>query len=135
MSNCTCLEYATIEHCNSLMFISGHQLPPTFKRLEIQRCANLQFLIDEEEASSLLMKEESIKSNASLLEHLYISNCPSLKCVSLRGELSEKLKHLEIWTCSKLTSLSSRNQLPMALKYLQVYNCPKLRVTGKQVTQ
>ncbi|KAF3955313.1 hypothetical protein CMV_019463 [Castanea mollissima] len=126
VSNCTSLEYATIEHCNSLMFISRHQLPPTLKRLEIQRCVNLQFLIDEGEASSLLTKEESIKSNASLLEHLYISNCPSLKCVSLRGELSEKLKHLEIWTCSKLTSLSSRNQLPMALKYLQVYNCPKL---------
>ncbi|XP_030949993.1 putative disease resistance protein At3g14460 [Quercus lobata] len=121
MSNCTCLEYATIEHCNSLMFISRHQLPPTLKRLEIQRCANLQFLIDEGEASSLLTKEESIKSNASLLEHSYISNCPSLNCVSLRGELSEKLKHLEIWTCSKLTSLSSRNQLPMALKYLQTH--------------
>ncbi|XP_075643578.1 putative disease resistance RPP13-like protein 1 [Castanea sativa] len=133
MSNCTSLEYATIEHCNSLMFISRHQLPPTLKRLEIQRCVNLQFLIDEGEASSLLTKEESIKSNASLLEHLYISNCPSLKCVSLRGELSEKLKHLEIWTCSKLTSLSSRNQLPMALKYLQVYNCPKLESLANEL--
>nr|XP_023926408.1 putative disease resistance RPP13-like protein 1 isoform X2 [Quercus suber] len=126
MSNCTCLEYATIEECSSLMFISKHQLPPTLKRLEINNCENLQFLIDEGEASSLLMKEESINSNASLLEHLVISGCRSLKCVPLRGDLFVKLKFLEIWGCSELTSLSSSNQLPIALKKLEVRDCPKL---------
>nr|POF15865.1 putative disease resistance rpp13-like protein 1 [Quercus suber] len=126
MSNCTCLEYATIEECRSLMFISKRQLPPTLKRLEIKNCKNLQFLIDEGEASSLLMKEESINSNASLLEHLVIRNCPSLKYVLLKGDLFVKLKSLEIWNCSELTSLSSSNQLPIALKNLQVHDCPKL---------
>ena len=53
MSNCKCLEYATIESCSSLMFISKRQLPPTLKSLVINDCKNLQFLIDEGEASSL----------------------------------------------------------------------------------
>ncbi|KAK4594783.1 hypothetical protein RGQ29_018480 [Quercus rubra] len=126
MSNCTCLEYATIKECSSLMFISKRQLPPTLKRLEIYNCKNLQFLIDEGEASSLLMKEESINSDSSLLEHLVIRNCPSLKCVLLRGDLFAKLKFLHIWGCSELTSLSSNNQLPIALKELEVDDCPKL---------
>ena len=135
MSNCTCLEYAIIEECSSLMFISKRQLPPSLKRLEINNCENLQFLIDEGEASSLLMKKESINSNAYLLEHLVIKGCPFLKCVQLRGDQFVKLKFLEIVNCSELTSLSSSNQLPMALKQLEVYNCPKLRVTGGQLTQ
>ncbi|XP_050279105.1 putative disease resistance RPP13-like protein 1 isoform X2 [Quercus robur] len=126
MSNCTCLEYATIKKCSSLMFISKRQLPPTLKSLEIYNCKNLQFLIDEGEASSLLLKEESISSNASLLEHLVIKRCRSLKCVLLRGDLFVKLKVLEIWNCSELTSLSSSNQLPIALKKLRVLDCPKL---------
>ncbi|KAM3684170.1 hypothetical protein ACJW31_11G023100 [Castanea mollissima] len=126
MSNCTCLEYATIKNCSSLMFISKRQLPPTLNKLEITNCENLQYLIDEGEASSLLMKEESIDSNTSLLEHLVISDCPSLKCVPLRGDLFVKLKFLEIWNCSNLTSLSSSNQLPMAIKKLDVHDCPKL---------
>ncbi|KAF3963369.1 hypothetical protein CMV_012227 [Castanea mollissima] len=126
MSNCTCLEYAIIEECSSLMFISKCQLPPTLKRLEIKNCENLQFLIDEGEASSSLMKEESINSNASLLEHLVIRDCPSLKCVPLRDDLFVKLKVLEIRNCLELTSLSSNNQLPIALKKLEVRNCPKL---------
>ncbi|KAL4598130.1 hypothetical protein ACB092_11G037500 [Castanea dentata] len=128
MSNCTCLEYAIIEECSSLMFISKRQLPPTLKRLEINNCENLQFLIDEGEASSLLMKDESINSNASLLEHLVISNCPSLKCVPLGGDQFVKLKFLEIRSCLELTSLSSSNQSPIALKKLVVDNCPKLEL-------
>ncbi|KAL0006615.1 hypothetical protein SO802_008117 [Lithocarpus litseifolius] len=85
-----------------------------------------QFLIDEGEASSLLMKEESVSSNASLLERLVIWDCPSLKCVPLRGDLFVKLKFLEIRNCSELTSLSLGNHLPIALKKLDVWNCPKL---------
>uniref|UniRef100_A0A7N2LKG9 Disease resistance RPP13-like protein 1 n=1 Tax=Quercus lobata TaxID=97700 RepID=A0A7N2LKG9_QUELO len=126
ISDCTCLEYATIEECSSLMFISKRQLPPTLKSLKINDCENLQFLIDEGEASSLLLKEESINSNASLLEHLVIRRRPSLKCVLLRGDLFVKLKVLEIRNCSELTSLSSSNQLPIALKKLEVQDCPKL---------
>ena len=90
MSNCTCLEYASIEKCDSLTFISRGKLLPTLKRLEIKYCEKLLFVVDEEgEASSshpsLLMNKENLCSNSysygSLLEHLEISDCPSLKCL------------------------------------------------------
>nr|POE45958.1 putative disease resistance rpp13-like protein 1 [Quercus suber] len=132
MSNCTCLEYATIEKCDSLTFISRGKLLPTLKRLEIKCCEKLLFVVDEEgEASSshpsLLMNKENLCSNSyshgSLLEHLEISDCPSLKCL---WDLPTMLKHLEIHDCLELTSLSSRNQLPTALKRLVVRICPKL---------
>ena len=132
MSNCTCLEYASIEKCDSLTFISRGKLLPTLKRLEIKYCEKLLFVVDEEgEASSshpsLLMNKENLCSNSysygSLLEHLEISDCPSLKCL---WDLPTMLKHLEIHDCLELTSLSSRNQLPTALQRLVVRICPKL---------
>ena len=132
MSNCTCLEYATIEKCDSLTFISRGKLLPTLKRLEIKYCEKLLFVVDEEgEVSSLhpslLMNKENLCSNSysygSLREHLEISDCPSLKCL---WDLPTMLKHLEIHDCLELTSLSSRNQLPTALKRLVVRICPKL---------
>jgi hypothetical protein len=127
ISNCTCLEYATIEECNSLTFIFGGQLPSTLKRLEIRSCENLQLVVDEGEASSsssLLMNEENL--NTSVLEQLKIWDCPSLKCLSSRGDLPATLKILEIERCSELTSLSSSGQLPTALKHLYLRICPKL---------
>ena len=112
MSNCTCLEDATIKRCNSLTFISRGQLPSTLKRLEIFNCENLQLVVDGGEASSssssLLMNEENVNSNTnnktSLLDQLVIGFCPSLKCLSSRGDQPATLKILEIRECSKLTS-------------------------------
>uniref|UniRef100_A0A2N9FU09 Uncharacterized protein n=1 Tax=Fagus sylvatica TaxID=28930 RepID=A0A2N9FU09_FAGSY len=75
-------------------------------------------------SSSLLINEENL--NTSLLEQLDISNCPSLKFLSSRGDLPVTLKSLWIDTCSELTSLSSSGQLPIALKELSVNYCPKL---------
>uniref|UniRef100_A0A2N9GMR7 Disease resistance RPP13-like protein 1 n=1 Tax=Fagus sylvatica TaxID=28930 RepID=A0A2N9GMR7_FAGSY len=126
ISNCTCLEYVTIEECNSLTFISRGQLPSTLKRLEIRNCKNLQLVVDKGEASSssLLMNEENL--NTSVLEQLMISNCPSLKCLSSRGDLPATLKILKIYECLELASLSSSGQLPIALKQLDVSRCPKL---------
>ncbi|XP_075660420.1 putative disease resistance RPP13-like protein 1 [Castanea sativa] len=132
MSNCTCLKYATIRKCNSLTFISRGQLPPTLKGLYIYNCENLQFVVDEGEASSpsSLMNGENFNcnnnNNASHLELLEIRDCPSLKHLSSRGNLPTMLKHLEIWRCSELKSLSPMDQLPTSLKHLSVRFCPKL---------
>ncbi|KAF3947849.1 hypothetical protein CMV_026076 [Castanea mollissima] len=145
ISDCTCLEYATIKNCFSLTFISRGQLPPTLKNLKIQFCENLQFVVDMEGESSssssssstpfsLTMSQENLNRNnnnsyGSLLEHLEIIGCPSLKCLC---DLPSTLKHLEIMGCSELTSLSSRDELPTALKHLSVSMCPKLEsVTNK----
>uniref|UniRef100_A0A2N9FX34 NB-ARC domain-containing protein n=1 Tax=Fagus sylvatica TaxID=28930 RepID=A0A2N9FX34_FAGSY len=126
MSNCTCLEDATIVECNSLTFISRGQLPSTLKKLVIGNCEKLQSVVDEAEApsSSLLMNEENL--NTSLLERLDICDCPSLKFLSSRGDLPATLKILQIERCSELASLSSSGQLPTALKRLYLWICPKL---------
>nr|POF18740.1 putative disease resistance rpp13-like protein 1 [Quercus suber] len=126
ISDCTCLEYATIKNCNSLTFISRGQLPPTLKNLKIEFCENLQLVVDMEgEASSSLENLNSNNSNSygSLLEHLEITYCPSLKCL---WALPTTLKYLDIRGCSDLTFLSSSDQLPTALKRLVVSLCPKL---------
>uniref|UniRef100_A0A7N2LBT0 Disease resistance RPP13-like protein 1 n=2 Tax=Quercus lobata TaxID=97700 RepID=A0A7N2LBT0_QUELO len=117
ISNCTCLEKASIRSCNSLTLISRGQLPQNLKTLNISDCENLQFLVDEGEASS---------NSSSLLEDLVIVGCPSLKWLSSSGDLPTTLKRLQIWSCIELTSLSSKNELPTALKYLAVWNCPKM---------
>ncbi|XP_050284628.1 putative disease resistance RPP13-like protein 1 [Quercus robur] len=117
ISNCACLEKASILRCNSLTLISRGQLPQNLKTLYISHCENLQFLVDEGEASS---------NSSSLLEDLVIGGCPSLKCLSSSGDLPTTLKRLKIWSCIELTSFSSKSELPTALKYLYVYNCPKM---------
>ncbi|XP_050281702.1 putative disease resistance RPP13-like protein 1 [Quercus robur] len=109
ISNCTCLEKASIRRCNSLTLISRDQLPQNLKTLSISNCENLQFLVDEGEASS---------NSSSLLEDLFIDSCPSLKCLSSSGDLPTTLKCLQIMSCIELTSLSSKNELPTALKSL-----------------
>ncbi|KAM3686004.1 hypothetical protein ACJW31_11G163800 [Castanea mollissima] len=117
ISNCSCLETASVIRCDSLTLISRGQLPQNLKSLTISGCENLQFLADKGEAAS---------NSSSLLEHLYIDNCPSLKCLSSSGDLPTTLKHLKIWSCIEFTSLSSKNELPTALKYLTVWNCRKM---------
>uniref|UniRef100_A0A2N9IYF5 NB-ARC domain-containing protein n=1 Tax=Fagus sylvatica TaxID=28930 RepID=A0A2N9IYF5_FAGSY len=119
MFNCTCLEDATIDKCNSLTFISRGQLPSTLKRLEIGNCMNLQIVVDEGEASSssLLMNEQNL--NTSLLER-----CSELTSLSSSGQLPTALKHLTIEKCPKLESVADK--LPTALKHLYVSSCPKL---------
>ncbi|KAF3951533.1 hypothetical protein CMV_022829 [Castanea mollissima] len=122
-----------IESCQSLVNI---KLKSTLRTLTIKDCnalESLQFVMDEGGASStssLLMNEENLScignNNASLLEHLKISYCPSLKCVSTIVDLAAMLKHLDIKNCPNLTSLSSRDTLPTTLKVLRLLDCPKL---------
>nr|POF27058.1 putative disease resistance rpp13-like protein 1 [Quercus suber] len=113
MSNSMCIEYAYIDNCHSLTCISRGQLPPTLRRLHIKNCENLQVVLDKEEASSssssLARNEGNIYANCSCNESL--------------------LEHLEIRECSSLKCLSSKNQFPAALKYLFVYKCPELEST------
>uniref|UniRef100_A0A2N9GS73 NB-ARC domain-containing protein n=1 Tax=Fagus sylvatica TaxID=28930 RepID=A0A2N9GS73_FAGSY len=118
-----------IRSCPSLITVS---LMSTIRTLKIEDCIVCSEIlansvVDVAEApssSSLLINEENL--NTSLLEQLVISNCPSLKFLSSRGDLPVTLKILQIWECSELTSLSSSGQLPIALKHLNVGGCPKL---------
>ncbi|XP_050283583.1 putative disease resistance protein RGA3 [Quercus robur] len=113
------------------------KLKSTLRKLTIIDCSaleSLEFVIDEGGASSasLLMNEENLScignNNASLLEHLKIYDCPSLKCVSTIVDLSAMLKRLDIDDCPNLTSLSSKDILPTTLKVLHVLCCPELEL-------
>nr|POF09487.1 putative disease resistance rpp13-like protein 1 [Quercus suber] len=132
IENCKELEIE-IESCQSLVNI---ELKSTLRTLTIKGCSALEsllFVMDEGGASSTspsLMNEENLScignNNASLLEHLKISNCPSLKCVSTIVDVAAMLNHLDIEECPKLTSLSSKDTLPTTLKVLRLVDCPKL---------
>ncbi|XP_030933400.1 putative disease resistance protein At3g14460 [Quercus lobata] len=121
---------------NSCQSLENIKLKFTLRTLTIKGCnalESLEFVIDEGGASStssLLMNEENFScignNNASLLEHLEIYNCPSLKCVSTIVDLAAMLKYLDIKECPNLTSLSSRDTLPTTLKVLRLAYCPKL---------
>nr|XP_023885543.1 putative disease resistance RPP13-like protein 1 [Quercus suber] len=132
------MSFATLEieiqSCQSLVNI---KLKSTLRTLTIEDCSaleSLQFVMDEGGASStssLLMNEENLScignNNAPLLEHLEISDCPSLKCVSTIVDLTAMLERLDITRCPNLTSLSSKDTLPTTLKVLTLSDCPKLK--------
>nr|POE82882.1 putative disease resistance rpp13-like protein 1 [Quercus suber] len=137
ISSHSVLQELKIEGCPWVVHeLINIKLKSTLRTLTIEGCSaleSLEFVMDEGRASSTsssLKNEENLScignNNASLLEHLEISNCPSLKCISTIVDLATMLKHLKIEECSNLTSLSSRDTLPTTLKVLKLVGCPKL---------
>nr|POE73943.1 putative disease resistance rpp13-like protein 1 [Quercus suber] len=133
MSNSMCIEYAYIDNCHSLTCISRGQLPPTLRRLHIKNCENLQVVLDEEEASSsssLVRNEGNLygnsSSNESLLEHLEIRECSSLKCLSSKNQFPAALKNLFVYKCPELESVTKELQNNVPLEHFQVCHCEKL---------
>ncbi|XP_061346121.1 putative disease resistance RPP13-like protein 1 [Gastrolobium bilobum] len=131
MFNSHFLERLCICNCDSLVFVTTDQLPPTLKSLEISNCKNLQCLLDNGECSSstITMQEDNNQNSGtsiSHLEYIYIGWCPSLTCISRSGELPEAVKLLFIWNCSELTCLSMKGQLPKNLEKLEIQCCPML---------
>ena len=123
-----------IKSCQSLVNI---KLKSTVRTLEIKECSalkSLEFVMDEGEASStssLLMNEENLScignNNASLLEHLEIRDCPSLKCLSSRDTSPTTLKFLKLWGCPKLESIVDKLNKDTLLEKLLIFNCENLR--------
>uniref|UniRef100_A0A2N9FR35 NB-ARC domain-containing protein n=1 Tax=Fagus sylvatica TaxID=28930 RepID=A0A2N9FR35_FAGSY len=98
MSNCTCLEDATItefgdKHCPSLKFLSSRgDLPVTLKILKIWECSELT----------------SLSSSGQLpiaLKQLYVQSCPKLESVADKLHINVSLERLQIYSCEKLKSL------------------------------
>ncbi|XWS10666.1 hypothetical protein CRYUN_Cryun38cG0016800 [Craigia yunnanensis] len=114
----TFLTEMRITECPSLVLFSENNLPPTLKRLEIRDCKNLKYLVEERENKSI--------SNTCLLRDLEIERCPSLICLSSRGDVLNGLRRLKIDDCSKLTSLFLNAKLPLTLKQLEISYCPEL---------
>ncbi|XP_044499365.1 putative adenylate cyclase regulatory protein [Mangifera indica] len=100
--------------CQNLRSIGRGMLPFSIKSLQIYSCEELEFLED---------------LSVSLLEHLWIFRCKSLKCISLDGPLPETLNQLDVGGCNALETLSSsRNEyLPKALTSVCIYYCTELK--------
>ncbi|XP_059445248.1 putative disease resistance RPP13-like protein 1 [Corylus avellana] len=147
--NNPCLERININGCDSLKHFAIGQLPSTLKRLRIESCKNMVILVDGDDTNS------TCSVNSTLLEHLNISKCPSLKSLIRSGELPATLKRLHISYCSKLESIAMsfhhnlsletivigscenleslipNGELPATLKLLKIYSCSKLESIAK----
>ncbi|MFQ6635735.1 hypothetical protein Gotur_010818, partial [Gossypium turneri] len=106
--------------CPGLVCLEMRNFPPALKKLEISKCENLQYLVNEN------VNKKSMSSNTCLLEHLEIMDCPSLIWLSSRGDICNRLQHLEVGNCSKLSILFLNAKLPAMLQQLVIWDCPVL---------
>ncbi|KAM3685486.1 hypothetical protein ACB094_11G123600 [Castanea mollissima] len=120
MYNITCLERISIDRCDSLTSFAIGQLPPTLKRLKIDRCKNMMILLDEEDINYFC-------SNRSLLEYLESIECPSLKSLTSSGELPATLKQLHISSCQNLESIAKRLHDNSSLERISVSDCDNFK--------
>jgi hypothetical protein len=113
------VEYIHISRCTSLTYFAISQLPLTLKRLRIKDC-NMLNLVDGDYVNSC-------SSNTSLLEFLFIENCPSLISLTSTEELPATLKELIILNCKKLESIAKRFHHNSSLEYICIWSCENLK--------
>ncbi|KAE8706203.1 hypothetical protein F3Y22_tig00110403pilonHSYRG00191 [Hibiscus syriacus] len=102
-------------NCEGLVSFTESNFPPALKELTVRGCENLQYLFDE-----------SMSSNTCLLEVLYVDGCQSLKWLSSRGDICNRLQCLRVYDCPELRSLFLNSKLPVMLKKLSISDCPVL---------
>ncbi|TXG69401.1 hypothetical protein EZV62_004336 [Acer yangbiense] len=130
MLNNANLESLKIEGCHSVQFIVRGLLPSSLKRLEIKNCQDLECLLDDREEGST---SSSVLHSASLLEYLYVSDCPSLTSLSSSGQLPEKLRTLIVTYNSKLESIAESivcfppGGFPLTDLSVEIVRCKELR--------
>jgi Leucine-rich repeat (LRR) protein len=113
------IEYIHISGCTSLTYFAISQLPPTLKRLRIDRC-NMLNLVDGVDVNSC-------SSNTSLLEFLHIKDCRSLVSLTSTEELPATLKELQIMKCKKLESIAKSFHHNSSLEVIRIISCRNLK--------
>jgi hypothetical protein len=104
-----CLESLIIERCESLSEVVN--LPPSFRKIDIDECGKLQLLSGQLDA----------------LWKLDIWRCPELRSLeSCLGELST-LERLSLHECKSLTSLPDGLQAYSSLRDLRITSCPGIK--------
>ncbi|CAN6559241.1 unnamed protein product [Malus baccata var. baccata] len=155
------LEYLSIWGCDSLELIPITQGMASLQELHISSCKRLSSLPSGIEYCASLRKLDlkfchgvtsfpfytlaSIRQLhiwnceglsgplsvwASLVE-LFISFCPNLKSIEIKGGVSS-LEHLKIIECPELSSLPALPQQCPSLQGLMIWKCPKLASIGIQ---
>ncbi|KAG7942102.1 hypothetical protein I3843_16G082500 [Carya illinoinensis] len=105
MYNNTCLESIRITNCDSLTHFARSHLPPTLKKLHIRECKSMRNLVEDDDKDTN-NKGSCSSGITSLLEDLYVGNCPSLEFLTSSGELPTTLQCLRITNCPKLESVA-----------------------------
>ncbi|TYI85239.1 hypothetical protein E1A91_D05G426500v1 [Gossypium mustelinum] len=117
-----------IRGCRGLVSFAENNLPPNLKKLTIDTCENLEYLVDEKEDN------KSMSSTLCLLEELSIYKCPSLMSLSSKGRknICNQLQLLYITDCSKLSCIFSNTKFPIMLKHLRIGECPELEYIAQE---
>lgn len=117
------LSFSDIHHKRPSAFISKNPSDPN--------CRKLQCLLhDEEETSipsSLMMHGKNNSTSTSLLQSLYVYNCPSLISLSSKGQLPKALQQLEILDSPKLESIAERFHNNTSLGCIWIWKCENLK--------
>ncbi|KAG2708524.1 hypothetical protein I3760_05G197900 [Carya illinoinensis] len=121
------LRYLEVSSCPKLVsLVAKGQLPPTLKELNIQRCQNIQILVEEDDtANSYGNSGDNTRSHD--LQDLYISNCPALKSLISSGELPTTLQTLHISFCPELESIAKELHHNSLLKCIAISHCGNLK--------
>ncbi|KAG2664582.1 hypothetical protein I3760_16G088600 [Carya illinoinensis] len=126
MYNNTCLQSISISSCDSLTHFARSHLPPTLKKLLIWGCKSMRNLVEDDDNDT--NNNGSCSSGiTSLLEDLWIRNCPSLEFLTSSGELPTTLQRLDITDCPKLESVAKSFRHNSSLKSITIINCESLQ--------
>jgi len=113
------VECIYISGCTSLTYFAISQLPQTLKRLNIENC-NMLNLVEVDVVNSC-------STNTSLLEFLYITDCPSLISLTSTGELPATLTQLQILSCKNLESIAKSFHHNSSLEFICIQSCENLK--------
>ncbi|GAU23570.1 hypothetical protein TSUD_385560 [Trifolium subterraneum] len=131
----TSLQRLYITDCSSAISFPGDCLPTSLKVLDITNCKNLNFPKQNQRHESLqfLSIYESCDSLSTLpldnlpnLDHLQISNCENIQCLSSPKILSN-LSYIGISECPKFVSFPREGLSAPNLKELWIIDCPNLK--------
>ncbi|XP_031252722.1 putative disease resistance protein At3g14460 [Pistacia vera] len=128
------LQRLSIVNCEKLARLWHNEISLETPPLGLQTCNSFKSLRNQDSPTLVPFPDvlfDDIEDTFSL-ESLYVENCPSLTCLSSRGQLFDKLKHLKIRNCSNLTTFSLTGELPMSLTNLKIWDCSKLELIAEK---
>ncbi|KAG6673006.1 hypothetical protein I3842_16G088400 [Carya illinoinensis] len=125
--NNTCLHYIGIINCDLLTHFARSHLPPTLKWLYIDDCKSMRNLVEDDDNDT---NNNSTCSSGitSLLEDLYVINCPSFESLTSSGELPTTLQRLCITNCPKLESVAKSFHHNSSLTDVSIRDCENLQL-------